>query len=39
MTERIHATQVGAPDPGSWNSLIVEEAEDDYDYRIQDPPG
>jgi len=35
MTERIHALQVGAPDPELRNSPIVEEAGEDYEVAAQ----
>ena len=35
MTERIHALQVGAPDPELRNSPIVEEADEDYEVAAQ----
>lgn len=39
MPERIHAPQVGAPDPERQNSPIAEELDEDYDVLKQEVPG
>jgi hypothetical protein len=36
MTERVHAHQVGAPDPELRNSLVVEDSDYDFDVRGQE---
>jgi hypothetical protein len=35
MTDRIHAVQVGAPDPELRNSPIIEETDEDYETAAQ----
>ena len=35
MTDRIHALQVGAPDPELRNSPIVEEGDEDFEVAAQ----
>lgn len=39
MTARIHAPQVGAPDPELNNSPIAEEADEDYEVLRLEVPG
>lgn len=36
MPERIHAAQVGAPDPERRNSPIIEDTDEDYDVAGQE---
>lgn len=38
MTDNIHVTQVGAPDPELRNSPIVEEMDEDFDIAAQSLP-
>ena len=38
MTDRIHAMQVGAPDPELRNSPIIEETDEDYEIAAQTMP-
>jgi hypothetical protein len=38
MAERVHALQVGAPDPEKRNSLVVEESDYDFGVRGQEVP-
>ena len=38
MTDRIHALQVGGPDPELRNSPIVEETDDDYEIAARTFP-
>lgn len=38
MSERVHATHVGAPDPEKRNSLVVEDSDYDYDVLGQEVP-
>jgi len=38
MTDRIHAVQVGAPDPELRNSPIVEETDEDYEIAARTLP-
>lgn len=38
MSERIHAPQVGAPDPERRNSLIMEETDEEFDFAGMEMP-
>ena len=38
MSERIHVTPVGAPDPEKRTSLIVEESNEDFDVAGMEAP-